>query len=193
MKQGINLFKTEKVKRKEESDAKYTYVFASLTVLTLSIGALMGVIIWKGTVNRQLENVNKDIAGVQTQIESPENVAIRQKVYELNRKVEIIQPIIDGDIDLTKAIDTVREEMPQDTKLEKIEFNDDRILIVGGVSKDFRTIGKIIQTFSDSNDFSDFNIESINRIDDKSLLIEGVKFSFAVSYTPNKVSQQSSS
>lgn len=193
MKQGINLFKTEKVKRKEESDAKYTYIFASLTVLTLSIGALMGMIIWKGTVNRQLDNVNKDIAGVQTQIEAPENVAIRQKVYELNRKVEIIQPIVDGDLDLTKALDTVREEMPTDTKLEKIELNDDRILIIGGVSKDFRTIGKIIQVFSDSNNFSDFNIESINRIDDKSLLIEGVKFSFAVSYTPNKSSNQLSS
>ncbi|MCA9382077.1 PilN domain-containing protein [Candidatus Dojkabacteria bacterium] len=187
MKQGINLFKTEKVKRKEESDVRYTYVFASLTVLTLSIGALMGMFIWKGTVNRQLDNVNKDISKVEGQIESPENVAIRQKVYELNRKAELIQPIVEKDVNLNKAIDSIRAEIPQDTKLEDIELNDDRILIIGGISKDFRTIGKIIQLFSDSKNFSDFNIESINRVDDKSLLIEGVKFTFSVTFTPDKV------
>ena len=182
-KQGINLFKTVRIQRSTKKDVKYTYIFASLAMLTLSIGGLIGIFIWKGTESQKLSKVEDGNKSIQTEIDSPSYTDMKKKVYELNRKAELITPLVAEDSDIIEIINFARNELPEGLTLDAISMDKNGFLSFAGLAQDFTTIGKMMQSYLDSTNFSEFNIESINRVDDEDRLIEGVGFSITFRYS----------
>jgi Tfp pilus assembly protein PilN len=136
------------------------------------------MIIWEDTTRDKLTKIDNNIVAVQADINSEKFVDLRKKIYELNKKSELILPIVEKRADLVEIVNAARKEVPEGVKVDSISLSEDNILTLSGISIDFRTIGKMMQKFTDSEDFSDFEVASINRVDKESNLIGGVRFQF---------------
>ncbi len=78
-KEGINLFQTTRVARKAKSETKYTYLFATLALITLALGGFIAMIIWEDTTKDKLTKIENNITAVQADINSEKFVDLRKK------------------------------------------------------------------------------------------------------------------
>lgn len=162
-KSDINLLtkKTDTEKKDEKNIVSSSIYSAFLPILACVIW--IGLVVANGAVS---QNVKIEKLNIETQKNVENDMLVYQKNNgQLVKKVDILKPIIERDVDPNKVFDQIRKNLSTYRDILSIDGytrNSEGQFSFSGKSRTYLELSRVIKKFEENSELKDVNIKSIS-------------------------------